>query len=366
MRQLNRQLFIKIGHKIRDLYLNPFLRFSLIILALVLIFSFLRANQPKDISVVRTADIDASPYLTQGQQNKELPEMSLTQNNALLAISSPEVVNIRSLASLGSDVQSIDSQRDGVIEYIVQSGDTISSLSKKFDITPNTIYWANGLNKRSSLKIGQKLVILPVSGIIYHVREGDTLFGIAKKYKASIDKIIRYNDLSGDKIYPSDVLIIPDATMPVYVYHKAPSSKYSFSNISLPKDYFICPVPLTRGKCLVTQNLHYFNAVDLSTPGISCGKPVFAAAQGKVLQTKYGYNHCYGNFIKILHPDGLVTLYAHLQTILVHPGQSVYQGQVIGYIGHTGHTIPKGPAGCHLHFEVRNTKGTPPRNPFAY
>jgi len=289
--------------------------------------------------------------------------MSFLQNNSLLAISPPEVMDIRSLASLGSKANKLE-QREEIIEYSVKPGDTISSLSQKFNISPSTIYWANNLNPHSLLKTGQKLIILPVSGIIYHVRKGDTLSKIAQNYKADIQKIIDYNDLSEDgKIYPSDVLIIPGAKIPP---HNSPSFKYTFSNISLPKNYFICPVPLTNGKCLVTQNLHYFNAVDLSTPGISCGKPIFAAAQGKVIQTKYGYNHCYGNFIKILHPDGLVTLYAHLQTILVKVGQSVYRGQIIGYIGHTGHTIPNGPAGCHLHFELRSTKGNPPRNPFAY
>ena len=360
---MNKETLKGINNKVRDLYENPFLRFGIIIFILILLLSFWRVNRPKNLHINYLPRADASPYLVQGQQNKELPEMSLTQNNSLLAISSPEVVNIRSLASLGSEVDTSDDGRDGVIEYSVKSGDTISLLSQKFGISPNTIYWANSLNKRSSLEIGQKLIILPVSGIIYHVREGDTLSGIAKIYKADVNKTIAYNDLSNDKIYPSDVLIIPDAQMPVY---KVPSFRYSFSNVSLPKSYFICPIPLTNGKCLVTQNLHYFNAVDLSTPGISCGKPVRAAAQGTIIQTKYGYNHCYGNFVKILHSDGLVTLYAHLQTILVQPGQKVYRGQAIGYIGHTGRTIPVGPRGCHLHFEVRSTKGTPPRNPFAF
>ncbi|MBU0476443.1 M23 family metallopeptidase, partial [Patescibacteria group bacterium] len=62
----------------------------------------------------------------------------------------------------------------------------------------------------------------------------------------------------------------------------------------------------------------------------------------------------------IIHPNGVVTLYSHLQSISVKAGEKVSQGQGIGLIGHTGQTIPSGPQGCHLHFEVRGAE-----NPFA-
>jgi murein DD-endopeptidase MepM/ murein hydrolase activator NlpD len=57
---------------------------------------------------------------------------------------------------------------------------------------------------------------------------------------------------------------------------------------------------------------------------------------------------------------GISTFYGHLSAINVKVGQDVSQGQIIGYVGHTGYTIPAGPAGCHVHFEVRGA-----RNPFA-
>jgi murein DD-endopeptidase MepM/ murein hydrolase activator NlpD len=61
----------------------------------------------------------------------------------------------------------------------------------------------------------------------------------------------------------------------------------------------------------------------------------------------------YGNMTIINHGGGLATLYGHQSSIAVTQGQTVSQGQVIGYVGSTGKST-----GCHLHFEVR-VNGTP-------
>lgn len=70
----------------------------------------------------------------------------------------------------------------------------------------------------------------------------------------------------------------------------------------------------------------------------------------------------YGNYVKIKHANGYYTLYAHLKygSVKVKKGDKVKKGQVIGYMGATGHST-----GVHLHFEVRNTKDVR-INPTAY
>ncbi len=89
-----------------------------------------------------------------------------------------------------------------------------------------------------------------------------------------------------------------------------------------------------------------------STSGRSCGTPIKAAGTGVVISA--GFNGGgYGNMTLINHGDGLSTLYGHQSSIIVSVGQSVTQGQVIGYVGSTGKST-----GCHLHFEVR-VSGTP-------
>lgn len=75
------------------------------------------------------------------------------------------------------------------------------------------------------------------------------------------------------------------------------------------------------------------------------GTPVLAAADGVV---RYAGTHSsYGNYLRILHANGDETLYAHLQYLFVHSGQSVSAGQCIGTVGETGNTT-----GPHLHFEI--------------
>jgi murein DD-endopeptidase MepM/ murein hydrolase activator NlpD len=80
--------------------------------------------------------------------------------------------------------------------------------------------------------------------------------------------------------------------------------------------------------------------------GAAYGTPIHAAASGRVIYA--GWMDGYGNLVFVDHGRGISTGYAHQSSIAVSNGQSVTQGQVIGYVGCTGHCF-----GPHLHFEVR-------------
>ena len=80
--------------------------------------------------------------------------------------------------------------------------------------------------------------------------------------------------------------------------------------------------------------------------GVPYGTPIHAAASGTVVLA--GWNGGYGNYTCIDHGGGMATCYAHQSSFAVSTGQHVTQGQVIGYVGSTGHSF-----GPHLHFEVR-------------
>lgn len=83
--------------------------------------------------------------------------------------------------------------------------------------------------------------------------------------------------------------------------------------------------------------------IDIAAP---VGTPIFAAADGEVIFS--GWNSGgYGNLVKIRHPDGSMTLYAHNSKLLVRKGQLVTQGQQIARMGSTGFST-----GPHLHFEI--------------
>jgi len=274
----------------------------------------------------------------------ESPDFSLIEGNSLISISSPMIINPKVLGALVSEESEI---RKEIIEYEVQSGDTLTSISENFGISLNTLLWANNLNKNSLIKPGQKLIVLPISGVIHHVGRGETLNEIAKKYKADIKKIIEFNELENEEIFAGDILIIPDGVMPL------PSTP-RYAEIPLASSYFIFP---TTGR--ITQGLHWFNAIDIAN---ECGTPIFAAAGGEVLKVKYGYNQGAGNYLTILHLNGIITLYGHILTSFVNSGNQVSQGQIIALVGGQPGTSGAGRStGCHLHFGVQGA-----RNPFAF
>ena len=107
-----------------------------------------------------------------------------------------------------------------------------------------------------------------------------------------------------------------------------------------------CGGPITSPFGMRWGSLH--PGIDI---GASSGTPIKAAASGVVLTA--GYNGGYGNLVVLDNGNGIATAYAHQSQIAVSVGQTVSQGQVIGYVGSTGFST-----GPHLHFEVR-VNGSP-------
>jgi len=102
-------------------------------------------------------------------------------------------------------------QRNGIITYEVQSGDVISEIATAFGISTNTLLWANNLSVWDIIKPGQKLTILPVSGILHTIKKGETLDKVVKSYKGDLEKTITFNGLpaSGNLVVGQQI-IIPD------------------------------------------------------------------------------------------------------------------------------------------------------------
>ena len=100
----------------------------------------------------------------------------------------------------------------------------------------------------------------------------------------------------------------------------------------------------------------FHSGVDI---GAAAGTSIWAAASGTVSASTY--NSGYGNYVMITHNNGYTTLYGHMTSRAVSYGQSVSQGQVIGYVGSTG--VATGP---HIHFEVRSTSSGGTLNPMGF
>lgn len=90
------------------------------------------------------------------------------------------------------------------------------------------------------------------------------------------------------------------------------------------------------------------DGIDLNGPGNGLGDPYFAAKNGTIAYT--GVGRGYGNAVFLKTDGGPTLTYGHSSKVNVHAGQRVSAGQAMGKIGYSGHVIPAGPAGSHLHF----------------
>ena len=221
-----------------------------------------------------------------------------------------------------------------------------------YGVTTNTILWANDL-KSGTIREGQELVILPVTGLRYTVQKGDTLASLAKKYNADQDEIAKYNDIDG-ALSAGMSIIIPDGEIalsaPVRNTSTSKTSPLRGAGGMTLSGYYSWPV----AGGVLTQGLHGYNGIDIGAPS---GTGILAAAGGTVIIAKDGggWNGGYGNYIVIQHDNGTQTLYGHASKVYVKSGQRVAQGTAIGAVGRTGKAT-----GPHLHFEVRGAT-----NPFA-
>ncbi|MBU0491089.1 MAG: M23 family metallopeptidase [Chloroflexi bacterium] len=246
--------------------------------------------------------------------------------------------------------------RRGVIVYVVQPGESVPVIAERFEITPETIVWANGSLEKTPdlLVIGQELIILPISGVYHTVLQGDTIESIAKKYQVDPQVILdcAYNELEEPVVLQiGQKLIVPDGIKP-YV----PRAVYVYNG----------PIPETANKGTGTFgwptsgwiSQKYWSghqAIDIA--GYT-GTPIKAADSGFVIKAGWSESG-YGNHVIVDHGNGFKTLYAHFTSYVVNVGDSVKKGQVIGLMGSTGKST-----GPHLHFEV--IKNGVRRNPLEY
>lgn len=274
------------------------------------------------------------------------------------------------LALIKSDIISTGSGTAGgglgkINEYIVEEGDTISKISRKFGVSINTILWANNLSFSSYVKPGQKLLVPSVSGVIHKVVRGDTISKISQKYGVEASSIRVSNGLADDALTVGNVLIVPggkiiETARPAVVVKtptagKTPTPSASeFNNANIPSSgKMLWPSACQRISQYFKGWIH--TGVDIACPW---GTALRAADSGRVSRVQYGRTG-YGYNVIIDHGGGIQTLYGHMSKIDVKVGQYVEAGEVIGAEGSTGRST-----GPHVHFEVRINGATV--NPLNY
>jgi murein DD-endopeptidase MepM/ murein hydrolase activator NlpD len=257
--------------------------------------------------------------------------------------------------------------RRDVIKYTVRSGDNVSDIAEQFEVSADSILWANPKleDNPDMLSVGQVLNIPPVSGVLYTVQNGDSVQKIADKFKSAknppaklVQDIVNFefnkemHDLKAPdyQLSVGQFLMVPGGYKP-YV----PRVVYAYSG----------PIPATAARGTgnfgwpvsgrITQKYWTRHpGLDIGAPK---GTPIVAADSGYVISV--GWNTSgYGFMVLINHGNGFITRYAHLSAMDVEVGDSVRKGQIIGRVGSTGKST-----GPHLHFEI--VQGGVHRNPYG-
>lgn len=231
--------------------------------------------------------------------------------------------------------------------YVIKEGDTLSSLSEKFDVSMDSIKWANESVDFKKLKVGLSVKIPPVTGIVYKVMPGDTIYSIARKFETSEQAIVDwpFNTFSDDEkftLVAGQTLVVPDGIMPDVVTTIPRYAKVLTPDAGMvtATGNFVWPA---YGR--ITQGYRWYHpAIDIANHD---GGAILAADAGTIITAGWS-SVGYGNHVIVDHKNGFKTLYAHLSVISVQVGQNVGRGATLGQMGNTGRST-----GTHLHFEIQ-------------
>ena len=288
------------------------------------------------------------------------------------------------------DEAEVENELSGVQQqekiYTVQAGDTLWSIAQKNDLTfrelcdLNTNFKGAALTETSNIQAGDELIVTKQEATLeVRITKIET-WQEEIPYASETTKSNEYNvgtkkttqagengirSVTAQRVYDTNgtqlsqqILSTEVIKEPVTEKIVVGTKKQAKTSYITGSGQFIWPVPGYRNCSRWYGGSH--KGVDICA---AAGTPIYASAGGTV--TKAGYNRAgagngYGNSIIINHGNGYTTLYAHCLSLVVHAGQSVKQGQLIGYVGSTGRS-----SGNHCHFEIRrNGSYIAPQNVF--
>jgi hypothetical protein len=342
---------------------TAFLTIALILLAMVGMRLFYLHFQQTDVSQPNAAALAA-----------EAPTPTPTAIPAVMpSFLSAQTVYEHGISRLAMIHTTIPSRpRTEITTYTVKKDDNIFAIADMFGLKPETILWGNLYLLADNPELiyeGQELNIMPTDGIYHRWSEGEGLNGVSHGYNVTPDVIVNWagnhldpitlGDYSHPNIEAGTMMFVPGGTRS-YVTWSAP--RISRDNPGVAKILgpgscgTIVDGAVGTGSFIWPASNHRLSGYDYSPStnhfGIDIagglGDAIYAADNGVIVYA--GWNDWgYGNVIVVDHDGGWQTLYAHLSVLNVGCGQSVYQGDVIGYFGSTGRS-----SGPHLHFEMLN------------
>ncbi len=148
-----------------------------------------------------------------------LPEVNAISNQAQSARVAVDLsISGTGIAPKPQIVATALKSRKNIKMYVVEAGDTVTSIANKFGVSADSIRWSNNLNG-NIVALGTKLEIPPINGIVYTVKTGDTVQSLAAKYKVSSNAIISYNDAELSGIHVGERVLIPNGQITIPTYY---------------------------------------------------------------------------------------------------------------------------------------------------
>jgi len=231
--------------------------------------------------------------------------------------------------------------------YTVRQGDTLTGIANRYGVSIQTVWWANHLTSRDSLKAGQDLIIPPVNGLVITVKAGDTLESLADANKISVDEIVTMNELTDPNLIVGQVLVLPGAQgAPLPTATPEPRQFGGGGNGTgpAPRVTGSWAWPVVGGGNYISQYFHYGHyGVDIAG---DYGTPIVAPVAGHVIFAGWKSNGG-GYQVWLQLANGLYTAQYHMSAVTVTAGEDVAKGDRVGKIGMSGWA-----SGPHCHFEV--------------
>lgn len=301
-----------------------FIRYGLIsanIAILLTIAGLVVADTTKGQPIARNAVLSAGSSEVVGTPLDQLSSADIAAN-ASLAAALPEttaVINQADSAQAGLAVAPADNtvvaepqsvstslkSRKDIQTYVVESGDSVSSIASKFSVTSNSVMWSNNLSG-NNVSVGSKLRIPPVNGIVYTVQSGDTVDSLASKYNANKDGIIAYNDAEISGIQVGEQILIPNGQQPAPAVTVLPTAAIYGSYGSNGYDFGFCTWYVANRRAQVGRpvpsNLGNANtwAIIAATMGIATG----STPQVDAVAVKHSAAPGHVAFVEQVNSDG--------------------------------------------------------------
>ena len=238
----------------------------------------------------------------------------------------------------------------GSFTYLVEAGDTASSIAARFGLNEATVLFNNfDIYDPSQLTIGQRLTLPSVDGLVYTIQTGDTFSGLMANFQGDADATLALasNSLSSpDQIYVGQTLVLVHGSASVARGSVASSSGGGQSTAVWTVPTFLWPLGFDEISDYFgtarANSVGYHTGVDFTA---AVGTIVGSTAAGQV--TVATWDPSYGNWVEVDHGGGYRSRYAHLNEIFVREGEWVPSNAYIGTVGNTGNS-----SGAHLHFEI--------------